>query len=428
MRMRTTLTFAARSIAARPGRSLALTGGVALCIALYVALSTMSDAYVRLVRKPLETLAADVTVQRPGAPKAAGVSGRITTPPANAPLTADEVAKASATARIAQASAALILWDRSPRGFTVIMGIDPLPPAATVAPRTPDAPAEVRQRTGPSVVQEWVSAGRPLREDGDLLLEEHFAKLNRLKVGDRFNLGGLEMPITGLVKMREGGSLIPANAFVTLDQARAIAGLPQGGANVVFARVEKGADLGVLRSELASRLPGAVMTASDSIGEMMRGFGVISGHFATIVGAVALAFAAIACHRLISGSVHERRAEFGVMKAVGWQRKDMASVLTAESAALGLAGGVAGLLLGYLISVLAGDSLLASQTPMQMGALPAGVSPMAGEGVAARLPVALSWLTCLVGLGVSFVVAGAAGWLVSAKIAKACVMDALRQP
>lgn len=414
MRTRTMLTFAFSSIAARPVRSMALVGGVSLCIALYVALNTLADGYARLVRQPLETFAADVTIQRPGAPKSVGTGGRITTPPANIPLTPEEVAQAAAMPHIAGISAGVLLWDRSPKGFTVIMGIDPN--------------AEQRRRTGPSVIQEWVTKGRPLQEEGDLLLEEHFAKLNRLKVGDSFNIGGMEWPITGLVKIKEGGTLIPANAFVTLGRARKLAAMPQGSANVLFARLEKGTDLDVLRTELSSRLPGAVMTASDSIGEMMRGFGAISGRFATFIGLLALGFAAVACHRLVSGSVKERRAEFGVMKAVGWQRKDIAGVLTAESASLGLASGVAGVLLGYLIAVLVGDLMLTSQAPLRLNPLPAGVGLAAGEDIAAHLPVVLSWATCLIALAVSVAVAGIAGWLISRRVAGACVMEALRQP
>ena len=413
MSPRTMLSFAFSSIAARPGRSLALAGGVTLCIALYVALNTLADGYARLVRQPLEDLSADVAIQFPGAPKAAGTGGRITTPPANTVLSADEVVLASALPHLAEANPALILWDRSPKGFTVIMGIE--------------ADARGGKHTGPSVVQEWVARGRPLQGDGDLLLEEHFAKLNRLKVGDRFDIGGKQLPITGLVKIKEGGSLIPANAFVTLNQARSISDLPQGSANVLFARLKKGADVNALRGELTSRLPGAIVTASDSIGDMMRGFGVVSGQFAAIVGALALAFAAMACHRLISGAVQERCSEFGVMKAIGWQHKDISGVLTVESASIGLFSGAAGILLGYLIAVLAGDLMLTSQAPLLLSPLPSGVRPVASESVAVHLPVALSWITGITALIVSCAVAGGAGWLVSRRISKACVMDSLRQ-
>lgn len=414
MRLRTTLCFASTSILARPGRSLALAGGVALCIALYVAMNTLADGYARLIRRPLEVLSADVTIQRPGAPRSIGAGGRITMPPANTPLTAEDVARASTLPHVAGMSSALLLWDRAPKGFTVIMGIDPV--------------GHDGLRVGPSVIQEWVGKGRPLEREGDLLVEEHFAKLNRLTVGDRFGIGGKELAITGLVKMKEGGALIPANAFVTLAQAREIAALPPDSSNVLFARFEKGTDVDMLRGELSSRLPGAVMTTSDSIREMMRGFGVISGRFSTIIGILALGFAAIACHRLIAGAVQERRAEFGVMKAVGWRHKDISGVLTAEFASLGLGSGVLGVVLGYLAAILIGDMMLASQPPLQLTALPAGIHPSAGGNEAVHLPVAISWVTGATALAVSVMVTGIAGWLVSRKMAGACVMDALRQP
>ncbi|MEL7639685.1 MAG: ABC transporter permease [Solidesulfovibrio sp.] len=413
MRVRTIASFALSSITARAGRSLALAGGVSLCIALFVAMSSLSDGYARLVRQPLEALAADVTVQRPGAPKATGAGGRLTMPPANAVLTPEERAIASSLPQVAATNAALLLWDRSSKGFTVVMGIDP---------------GRSGSRIGPAVVQEWVSKGHALERDGDLLLEEHFAKLSRLQVGDRFDIGGREMTVSGLVKIREGGALIPANAFVTLSYARELAGLPEESANVIFAKLKKGADIDQLRAQLGTRLAGAVITSSDSIGEMMRGFSLISGKFSSFIGLLALCFAVIACHRLITGSVQERRYEFGVMQAVGWQHKDINEVLMFESAFLGVLSAVIGILLGYALASFMGDLMLASQGPVQLTPLPAGIRPSGGEGDVVHLPLVNSWATNMVALATALAAAVIGGWHAASKMTRTSVMDALREP
>ena len=64
------------------------------------------------------------------------------------------------------------------------------------------------------------------------------------------------------------------------------------------------------------------------------------------LGAVSLAVGAVGVLTILWISVGERTQEIGLCRALGATQRDIAALFLAESSALALAGGVAGLLLG----------------------------------------------------------------------------------
>jgi putative ABC transport system permease protein len=79
------------------------------------------------------------------------------------------------------------------------------------------------------------------------------------------------------------------------------------------------------------------------------------GQFTTLLlglGAVALLVGAIGIANIMFISVLERRAEIGLRRALGAQRRHISSQFLAESALLAVLGGVAGLLLGAIATLI----------------------------------------------------------------------------
>jgi putative ABC transport system permease protein len=70
------------------------------------------------------------------------------------------------------------------------------------------------------------------------------------------------------------------------------------------------------------------------------------------VGGIALLVAAIGIANTLTMAILERTREIGLMKAVGATNRDVMSVFLAEAGAIGLLGGVGGILLGWGVSAL----------------------------------------------------------------------------
>lgn len=82
----------------------------------------------------------------------------------------------------------------------------------------------------------------------------------------------------------------------------------------------------------------------------------------SLVGLAMIGIAAVVIALTFSLTVVERRAEFGLLRAVGGTRSDVALLILAEGAVVGLAAGLLGLLAGFGASAVV-DALAASQLP-----------------------------------------------------------------
>ena len=81
----------------------------------------------------------------------------------------------------------------------------------------------------------------------------------------------------------------------------------------------------------------------------MRRFFAIVDLFLGIFGSLALTVASIGIINTLVMAILERRREIGIMKAIGASDRDVKGLFFAEAGAMGLVGGMAGVLLGWII-------------------------------------------------------------------------------
>ncbi len=74
----------------------------------------------------------------------------------------------------------------------------------------------------------------------------------------------------------------------------------------------------------------------------------------TAIGLIALGIAALGITNTMMAAVRERRADIGVMKAIGARDRDVRRVFLVEAAVLGAIGGMIGTALGYVIARIVG--------------------------------------------------------------------------
>jgi putative ABC transport system permease protein len=86
---------------------------------------------------------------------------------------------------------------------------------------------------------------------------------------------------------------------------------------------------------------------AESIDEFFRNFNL----FLIAVGAVSLVVAGISIANVMLMSVIERREEIGVLRAVGYERLDVLSIMLAESVLLGLVGTAIGIVFSVLAAM-----------------------------------------------------------------------------
>lgn len=142
-----------------------------------------------------------------------------------------------------------------------------------------------------------------------------------------------------------------------------------------------------------------------------QAFGVFKGILAGI-GGVALLVAALGIANTMVMAVLERTREIGVMKAVGASPRDIRRIFLAEAAAVGVVGGLLGVLLGI------GGGELIELVIRLLNPPRAGESP--AEIFSVGAPLALGAFGLAVGVAV------VAGWLPSRRAMRMSPVQALR--
>jgi putative ABC transport system permease protein len=353
--------------------------GIAIGIGLYVAINAISAAYQRAVMQPFAELGANLVVQKPEKDTAAGAPPKtmrgIRLPFSNQPVTEAELLTLRSLDNVTGAGGSLLLWDFVPKGFQVISGVDPAHP-----------------ELGPVRVNEWVAEGERLRNPGDVLVEKHFAKFHSIKVGDAITLGEGDFTVVGLLEIKEGVQIAAANYYISLADAQSLLPELAGAVNVVYVSLDDPAALDSVKRSIASAMPGMSVGSSDSFVEMMGGISLVSGWFSYAVSGIALAGAVLLVLKSMSASLVERLREIGVLKALGWTKRNIQAQLLGEAVAQCVLGGLLGIALGYCGAYLAGMLSIPLASSWELNPLPAGAK-LETEAAQAmmRLPVAFSW-------------------------------------
>jgi putative ABC transport system permease protein len=243
--------------------------------------------------------------------------------------------------------------------------------------KTQDASVETTFRTGVKIIAPWWQVQGAWVQDDDLgsaMVGAGLARRMGWQIGDEITATvedrAARFRIVGLVST---GGYEEDQVFAALPAAQALLGLSRGADRVqISALVEPDSNLrpdlrGLDPSEMTpeqyatwycSPIMGAVITQIKEVlpNTDVRPIRQISqaevdflgkvGLLMTLLTVTALGGSALAVMTAMTASVMERRAEIGLMKAIGADDGHIVLIFLSEAALIGLAGGVAGYGLG----------------------------------------------------------------------------------
>ena len=309
--------FAWREVAGRPWRTLINALGVAIGVALVIALFSVTMAYRTAVTAPFTAAATDLTLSRPsrnaGAP--AVTAKGVILPAASQAIHASEVER---LARLPEAKATvgvLQIWCFDPGQFKVALGL------------APDARA-----VGPAKARTWMKSGRFLKpgDKGVAVLESHFARFYGLKVGKPVTVGGRGFTIVGIYEVREGAQLTAANLYLPLADAQDLAGASRDTVNLVYLELKDARRWQQAISDISRHFPDLKATSADSALAVSDSLLALLNRLAWPAAILIIAMCLFFVYRSLAASTWERVAEFGTMKALGWRKRDIRHVLMLE--------------------------------------------------------------------------------------------------
>ena len=150
----------------------------------------------------------------------------------------------------------------------------------------------------------------------------------------------------------------------------------------------------------------------------MGGISLVSGWFSWMLTSIALAGAALLVLKSMSASLVERIQEIGVLKALGWTRRNIQAQLLGEAVVQCVIGGLIGIGLGFAGAYLAGMMSIPMASAWELNPLPASARAESAASQFVRLPVDFSWLLMLFALGFSVAIGCIAAYFLGKSVEK----------
>ncbi len=160
------------------------------------------------------------------------------------------------------------------------------------------------------------------------------------QVGQTIRLGSQDFTIVGLYDT--GSLLIDATIVMDIDMARKLLGLGPNAVSTYNVEPVDSAESDTLAERIERAVPGVRV---QRISQFNLTVGAIMGRldlFLLLAVALAVLVGGVGIANTMLMSTSERYVEFGVMRTVGWTRRDVLALVTAESALLGLLSGLLG--------------------------------------------------------------------------------------
>jgi putative ABC transport system permease protein len=270
--------------------------------------------------------------------------------------------------------------------------------------------------TGVRSTNSWwkVSGAWPSDSSRDVLLGERLAARLTERAGDEITLSGHTLRVSGILS---SGGAEDDEVIAPLALAQAILGKPGAVRSIYVSALTKPEDAFARRDpksmsgavydrwycspypqSIAFQLQEAIPHShAEQIRQVAQNEGAVLARIEGLIFLVTLAalFAsALAVSAAMATAIFERRAEVGLMKALGESKLAVAAVFFAEATLLAMIGGVVGFTCGALLARQIGRSIFDSPITIPSVLLPvilaiAVVVTFAGSAAAIRKAVAL---------------------------------------
>lgn len=194
-----------------------------------------------------------------------------------------------------------------------------------------------------------ITKGNGEPSGNEIVIDEVLSKVSGVGIGDELTSSGMTLTITGIAS---GGNFAFTQAgFVSEDTAAELLGM---GDLVTFwlLELDGGADATAVASDIGSTTQGIEVFTSDEFASATR-HRILDNVLPILFLIVGLAFIvgiAITSLTIYTATI-ERAREFGVMKAIGFNNRDLYSLVVMQSVITGAIGFVFGVTLTLLLSV-----------------------------------------------------------------------------
>jgi ABC-type antimicrobial peptide transport system permease subunit len=190
--------------------------------------------------------------------------------------------------------------------------------------------------------------GERLTSNHQIILGSVVAEANQKEIGETMDVAGQRYKIVGIFESGAGWENM--SGIITLRDAQSFAGRPRK-VTMLMVDVEDPRDTQPLVEEINHLFPDVHAAASGEFVEQMPDMenadGMLNG-----ISFLALIVGGLGVLNTMLMSILERTREIGVLRALGWGRRDILGLILREALLLGTLGGIASIIIGVLLAYL----------------------------------------------------------------------------
>jgi ABC-type lipoprotein release transport system permease subunit len=377
------MPYAFKELSRRKARTTTAVLTIAVIVIMLVVSTTVLDAYSSAMYLPFKNIGSDIIVQK-GVSAETNVEAPIRVPFGKAAFNDTELTGISSLNHVQNVSKSLILWNFNKTGFVSVEGIEPQSPYGLT-------------------VGSWVNAGRFISENDSrsVIVENHFAKSNHLKIGDNMTLNGELFGVIGTFTVGEGSQIAASNVYMLLPAAQRLGNV--SGYDQLYIKIDSLANEGTVKSELSGLNPAIISISGSSIGASIGNVANIYGEFRLLGIGVILLITLLIVFKVNAMGLIERRRDIALLQSVGWTRRNITRQIASEI--------VLQTVFGFIIGVILSAGVIVSLGSVSIQAPSLGLE---GASTTITMPLALSPTT----IGGYFVLVLAVSLIVSYLLAR----------
>jgi ABC-type lipoprotein release transport system permease subunit len=194
--------------------------------------------------------------------------------------------------------------------------------------------------------------GEPLTGRRQMIVGRMAAEQMGVEVGDTLRLLDSSFHVVGIYET--GVGFEDAGVIIGLREAQMLTGKPRQ-VQFYLISLRDPAQAEKVRDELAATFPEVEVSLTSELGEAVSDFQVLEEMVAQI-SFLAVFIGGLGMLNTMLMTVLERTREVGVLRSLGWRRRQVLSMILKESLVLGVVGGLCGIPLGLGLGALLGSA------------------------------------------------------------------------
>jgi putative ABC transport system permease protein len=324
------VTLALRGLLRRPVRTALTVLGIVVAVASMVVFLSFGEGFRSALRNEIGNIGPDLQVTLADGDPGAAFGGGVPEVPIEVVSRLEGAAAELGIAKVIP----LTLTSRGGFGETYIIEGLPLDKV-----RVQDVYPSLQIREGRELTP--ADSGKLVAVVGSKAAEQGNLEVGRQVRYNRDNI----FEVVGVYQ--EGGGLTDSLIFVPLDRLSGALGVGDR-VGLVAVKLKESGDARAVKKQLEERFPDLKAQTQGDILSVLDKAIAIGDAFRFGISLIALIVGGLAVANTVMMGVYERTREFGVLRAIGAQPGFIRTLVVFESVLLALIGGVGGVLVGYL--------------------------------------------------------------------------------